>query len=233
MADRKSKNVQPSAQLGDLGGRRPRRRGSTRTQRSSPGAMWLPTTASPSSSRERGEHALAGLVDLGASSAGGVVGASVSVGVGHQLHDNRVTSPAVGHVLVPDALLEQHDALEQGLGPGRAAGHVDVDGDDLVDALGDRVAVPVGAAAVGARAHGDHVLGVGHLLVEAPDGGGHLVGDRARDDDEVGLAGAGRQRDDAEAHDVVAGRAEGGAHLDGAAGQAPLVHPEASTCGRC
>ena len=49
-----------------------------------------------------------------------------------------------------DALLEQHDALEQGLGPGRAAGHVDVDGDDLVDALGHRVAVPVRAAAVGA-----------------------------------------------------------------------------------
>src|SRR5439155_19886355 len=45
--------------------------------------------------------------------------------------------------------------------------------------------------------------------------------------DEVGLASAGRQRDDTEAHDVVSRRPEGGAHLDGTAGQAPLVDPEA------
>ena len=57
--------------------------------------------------------------------------------------------------------------------------------------------------------------------------GRHLVGDGARDDHEVGLAGAGRQRDDAEAHHVVAGRPERRTHLDGAAGQAPLVHPQA------
>src|SRR5688572_3256592 len=128
--------------------------------------------------------------------------------------DNRLTPPALGHVLVLDALLQQDDALEQRLGPRRATGHVDVDRDDLVDALGDGVAVPVGAAAVGARAHGDDVLGVGHLLVKAADRYGHLVGDGAGDDDEVGLAGAGRERDDAEAHDVVAGRAKCRAHLD-------------------
>src|SRR3954452_248186 len=62
--------------------------------------------------------------------------------------DNGFTLPALSHVLVLDALLQQHDALEQRLGPGRAAGHVDVDRDDLVHALGHRIAVPVGAAAV-------------------------------------------------------------------------------------
>jgi hypothetical protein len=41
-------------------------------------------------------------------------------------------------------LLQEHDALEQRLGPRRAAGTYDVDRDDLVDALGDRVRVPVG-----------------------------------------------------------------------------------------
>ena len=112
-------------------------------------------------------------------------------------------------------------------GPRRAAGHVDVDRDDLVDTLGDGVAVPVRAAAVGARAHRDDVLRFGHLLVEALDGRRHLVGHGPGHDHEVGLARAGRQRDDAEAHHVVAGRAERGAHLDRAAGQAPLVHPQA------
>ena len=112
-------------------------------------------------------------------------------------------------------------------GARRAAGHVDVDRDDLVDALGDRVAVPVRPAAVGARAHGDHVLRLRHLLVEALDRRSHLVGDGAGDDHEVGLARAGGQRDDAEAHHVVTRRAERRAHLDRAAGQAPLVDPQA------
>ena len=57
----------------------------------------------------------------------------------------RVTAPLGSHVLVLDALLEEDDRLEQRLRSGRAAGHVDVDRDDLVDALGDRVAVPVRA----------------------------------------------------------------------------------------
>src|SRR5581483_4089044 len=88
--------------------------------------------------------------------------------------DNRVPSPTLGHVLGLDALLEEDDALEQRLWAGRAPGDVHVDGDDLVDALGHRVRVPVGAAAVGARPHGDDVLGVRHLLVEAQHGGRHL-----------------------------------------------------------
>ena len=111
-------------------------------------------------------------------------------------------------------------------GRGGQPGHVHVDRDDLVDALRDRVRVPVGAAAVRARAHRDDVLRVGHLLVEALDRGRHLVGDRARDHDEVGLARARRERDHAEAHHVVAGAGERGAHLDRAAREAPLEHPQ-------
>ena len=148
------------------------------------------------------------------------------------LDDDRGAAPALRHVLALDALLQEHDALEERLGPRRAARHVDVDRKDLVDALGHGVAVPVGTAAVGARAHGDHVLGVGHLLVEPQDGGSHLVGHGARDHDQVGLTGAGRQRDDAQTHDVVAGRRKGGAHLDRAARKAPLVHPDGVLAGQ-
>src|SRR5437763_16781239 len=59
--------------------------------------------------------------------------------------DNGVPSPTLGHVLGLDALLEEDCAREQRLGAGWAPGDVDVDGDDLVDALGHRVGVPVGA----------------------------------------------------------------------------------------
>src|ERR1700704_1057206 len=146
----------------------------------------------------------------GVSPSGGMPAAGMSASVTNRSASNhdRLTPPALGEVLVLDALLEQHDALQQGLRAGRAAGDVDVDGDDLVDPLGDAVGVPVRAAAVGTAPHRDHVLRVGHLVVEPPDRRGHLVGDRARNDEEVGLAGAGRERDDTEAHHVVAGTGE-------------------------
>src|SRR5678816_2740674 len=108
----------------------------------------------------------------------------------------ELATPLLLDVLGGDLLLEPDDPLEQRLRPGRAARDVDVDRQDLVDALGDRVRVPVRAAAVGARAHRDHVLRVGHLLVEPLDRGCHLVGDGAGDDDEIGLTGAGREGDD-------------------------------------
>src|SRR5215212_9465181 len=113
---------------------------------------------------------------ISACTAGSVTSsADGSVGRSSSPDDKRLTSPALAHVLVLDALLEQHDALEQGLGPGRAARHVDVDGDELVDALRHRVGVPVGTPAVGATPHRDDVLGVRHLLPEPDDGRRHLV----------------------------------------------------------
>src|SRR3954447_24876790 len=169
--------------------------------------MWLSTRASPSSVSNAARMP-ARRSSVGAAAVSVSVSVSAPVSVPVSADDNRFTPPARRHVFVLDALLQQHDAFEQRLGPRRAAGYVDVDGDDLVDALGDGVAVPVWAAAVGARTHRDDVLGVWHLLVEPLDGRDDLVGDRSGDDDEVGLAGAGRQRDDAEAHHVVARRPE-------------------------
>ena len=108
----------------------------------------------------------------------------------------------------------------------RAARHVDVGGDELVDALGHRVGVPVRPPAVGAGAVGDDVLGVGHLFVHALERGGHLVRHRAGDHEEVGLARAVRERDDAVADEVVLGGG-GGDELDGAAGQPEVEDPQA------
>src|SRR5690349_24927116 len=86
------------------------------------------------------------------SSVGGASVVSVASEASVSTDDNWLTPPARGHVFVLDPFLQQDDALEQRLGPRRATRHVDVDRDDLIDALGDGVAVPVRAAAVGARA---------------------------------------------------------------------------------
>src|SRR3954452_10232346 len=62
--------------------------------------------------------------------------------------------PAVAVVerLTGDLVLQLQDPVQQRLRTRRASGHVDVYGDQLVDSLGDRVAVPVGTAAVGTGA---------------------------------------------------------------------------------
>src|SRR4051812_31506045 len=117
-----------------------------RTHRSSPARMWLSTMDSPSSSVSSPSRAVRSS-STGTASTSASTGAGASVAVS-SADDNGITLPAGGHVLVLDALLQQHDALEERLGPRRAPRHVDVDGDHLVDALGDRVAVPVRAAAV-------------------------------------------------------------------------------------
>src|SRR5713226_1111388 len=54
------------------------------------------------------------------------------------------------HMVFLDLLLKLHDAVEQGLGPGRTAGNVYIHGHHLIHALEDVVTVaPIGASIVG------------------------------------------------------------------------------------
>src|SRR5690606_33798030 len=108
--------------------------------------------------------------------------------------------------------------------PRRAARHVDIDGDDLVDAVHDVVLAVVGTAVDRASAHGQDPPGFGHLIVEQLHPIGHLLVHRARDDHQIGLA-RGSPEDHAEAVEVVAGSARGH-HLDGAAGDAEEHVPQ-------
>src|SRR3970282_2130876 len=88
--------------------------------------------------------------------------------------------------LLLDDLLELEDAVDERLGPGGAAGDVDVDRDEQVHPLDHAVGVLVeGAARVGAGAHRDDLFGVGHLLVEPYQPLGHLVRDGRGDDHQV------------------------------------------------
>lgn len=77
---------------------------------------------------------------------------------------------------LPHLSLQLENTVHEGLASGRAAGDVDIDGDDTVAAADDAVAVVVVAAAVGAAAHADNPSGLGHLIIDLTQGGRHLVG---------------------------------------------------------
>ena len=116
-----------------------------------------------------------------------------------------------------DLVLKLDDAVDQRLRPRRAAGHVDVDGQELVGALHERVVVE-DAGARGAGPHRDHPLRLEHLVVDAADDRRHLDRDAAGEDQHVGLARRGAEDLGAEARRVVA-RRDHRHHLDRAAGE--------------
>ena len=125
-------------------------------------------------------------------------------------------APALGGV-VHDLLAQLEDAVHERLGARRAAGHVHVDGHELVG-RDDRVVVE-DAHRRGAGAHRDRPLRLEHLVVDAADDRGHLDRHAARDDHQVGLARRGAERLRADACGVHAA-GDDGHHLDRAAGQA-------------
>ena len=57
------------------------------------------------------------------------------------------------------------------------------------------VAIVVVTAAVCTAAHADHPAGLGHLVIDLPEGRGHLVGEGAGHYDDVRLAGRGAEDD--------------------------------------
>src|SRR5689334_20826291 len=95
----------------------------TRTHSSSPGSWTASTTASPrrarisASTSARGSSATASAVSFGPVGPSVLVPTSVE-GDASSVDDNGIPLPPLGHVLVLDALLQQHDALEQCLGTG-------------------------------------------------------------------------------------------------------------------
>src|SRR4051812_177035 len=112
-------------------------------------------------------------------------------------------APAREPPLPDDLVLHAEEAFGERFRARRATRDVDVDGHDLVDALAHRIGELEEPAAVGAAAHADDVLRLGHLLVEELAALGHLVGERTGDDHEVALAGR-RTRHRSEPVDVRA-----------------------------
>src|SRR5471030_394530 len=74
-----------------------------------------------------------------------------------------------------DLPLQQQDAVNQRLGGGRAARHIDVHRHDAVAAAHHGVRIMIIAAAVGAAAHADDIARLGHLVVDLAQSRRHLV----------------------------------------------------------
>ena len=130
---------------------------------------------------------------------------------------------------MPHLLLQLKDPIHQRLGRWRTARNIDIDRHDPITSPRDRVAIVIVPATVRTAAHRDHPARLGHLVVHLAQGRRHLVGERAGDDHDVGLARA-RAEDDAHAVLVVAGRGQVH-HLDGAAGEAEGHGPEGALAG--
>jgi hypothetical protein len=121
-------------------------------------------------------------------------------------------------------LLQLKNAIHQRLGRRRASRHVDIHRHDPVAASGDRVAVVVVTSAVCATAHGNDPPRLGHLVVDLSQSRGHLVGEGAGYNHDVGLARGGSENY-TKTILVVAGGGEMH-HFDGTAGESEGHGPE-------
>ena len=128
-------------------------------------------------------------------------------------------------MLAVDLLLQRDESVHQRLRTRRAAGNMHVHGNIAINSLQHVVTLLEWPAGDGARAHRDHIPGLGHLVVEAHHLRRHLLGHRAGDDHQVGLARRRPEDLGPEARQIVAGHG-GGNHLDGAAGQPELHGPD-------
>ncbi|SKS34664.1 Uncharacterised protein [Mycobacteroides abscessus subsp. abscessus] len=87
----------------------------------------------------------------------------------------------------------------------------------MIDALDDGVVIEHAARGC-ANPHGQHPLGLGHLVVDLAQHRGHLLAHSACHDHQVCLARRGRKAFHAKASNIES-RARRGHHLDGATGQ--------------
>src|SRR5437870_2429549 len=114
--------------------------------------------------------------------------------------------------------------MNQHLGSRGTTWNVDVDGNDLVDALDDCIIIK-DTARGGARAHRYHPLWLGHLIVDAPQHGCHFSGNASGNNHYVSLSWAGAKYFRPKSSEIVsaAGRIH---HFDCAASQAEGCRPQ-------
>src|SRR3990170_9034481 len=130
-------------------------------------------------------------------------------------HEPALLRPDPPRLLRLDLLAQLEEPVDERRRPQGAARDEDVRRDERVRPLHDRVRVVVRPAADRALPHRDHPLRLRHLLVQPPDRGPQLEGDRPVQEQDVALAGA-RPVDDPEPFRVVTRVARRG-HLDRAA----------------
>src|SRR5690348_3761587 len=103
--------------------------------------------------------------------------ACASIGL-REPHALRLLARELRETLLIDLPLKLDDAVDERLGPRRTPGDEDVHGNDLVDALDDRVVVE-DAADRRAGAHRNDIFRLRHLVVDAPQHRRHLAREAA------------------------------------------------------
>lgn len=86
-----------------------------------------------------------------------------------------------------DLLLELQDAIHQRLSSRRTTRNVNVHGYDSIAATHDGVRVVIIAPAVGTTSHRNDPPRLGHLIVNLPQGWGHLVRQSSGHNDNISL----------------------------------------------
>src|ERR1700693_939625 len=103
-----------------------------------------------------------------------------------------------------DLFLQLQNRVQERFRAGGTPWNVYIHWNNLIATLHDGVIVE-DATGGGARAHGDYPFGLGHLVVEAPNDGGHFLREATGDDHEIGLTRGGAENFRAESSDVKAG----------------------------
>src|SRR6516225_1147452 len=127
-------------------------------------------------------------------------------------------------LFVFDLLLKLENRVEQRFRPRRAARNVNVHRNHLIAPLHDSVVVEH-AARSGASAHGNHPLGLGHLVVELTHDRSHFLREPAGHDHQVCLARRRTKNLRAKARHVEP-CCRHGHHFNGAAGQPESEWPD-------
>src|SRR5438067_249922 len=130
-----------------------------------------------------------------------------------------------GEFLSVDLALQFHESMQECLRPRRTSGNVNVHGNVPIDPFQHVVSLFERPTGNRAGPHRDHILRVGHLVVEPHDLRRHFFGDSPGHDHEIGLARRWPEHFAAETGEIVA-RRRGRDHLDRATGEPELERPD-------
>src|SRR5262245_29982541 len=96
-------------------------------------------------------------------------------------------SPGFGKTFAADFFLQLHQAFHESLGTRWAAGNIDIDRNNSVNALQNVVSMlPIWTSTVRTTSHGNYISGLGHLVKQRLDAFRHLQGDGAGNNHDIG-----------------------------------------------
>src|SRR5215831_15230867 len=133
--------------------------------------------------------------------------------------------PYASQFLFIDLALQFHECGQKRFRPRRTPGNINIDRDVAVDSFEHVVSLLERTSRDRARAHGDNIFRIGHLIIEAHDLWRHFLCHCPRNNHQVGLPWRRPKNFTPKSRDVIA-RRSGCDHFNGAASQAKLQWPD-------